>query len=243
MEAAGERYRQAAQQGTLHELDSRDFTVPGLEPDDLVRWAYENGMVASKSGRIVYEQILGAAPDERCPLCGHGIVRTLDHFLPKRMFPALCVDPLNLVPACADCNHIKGERVPTEAETTLLHPYLDHIDEDTWLDAQVVHNSPSWVNFFVSPPQDWADALAERTRYHFTLFGLAKVFAVQANRTVNNIRYQLTAMLATGGMDMVRDYLVDEARTRLADRPNGWEGVTYRALADDDVFCSGAFAP
>ncbi|MFD3729662.1 HNH endonuclease [Streptomyces sp. NPDC058671] len=242
VEAASARYRQAAQHGTLHELESREFTVPGLAPDDLVRWAYENGMVGSNGGRVVYEQILGAAPDERCPLCGHGIVRTLDHFLPKRMFPALCVDPLNLVPACADCNHLKGERVPTEAETTLLHPYLDRIDDDSWLDAQVVHNSPSWVNFFVSPPPGWTDVLVERTRYHFTLFGLARVFAVQANRTVSNIRYQLTAMLATGGSDMVRAYLEDEAETRLADRPNGWEGVTYQALAHDDVFCSGAFA-
>ncbi|MET8299063.1 hypothetical protein ABZ729_36220 [Streptomyces sp. NPDC006678] len=147
-----------------------------------------------------------------------------------------------LVPACADCNHIKGEHVPAEADTTLLHPYLDRIDEDTWLDAQVVHNSPSWVNFFVSPPPGWVDVLVERTRYHFTLFGLARVFAVQDNRTVYNIRYQLTAMPATGGRDMVRAYLAEEAETRLANRPNGWEGVTYRALAHDDVFCSGAFA-
>ncbi|CAL9676174.1 hypothetical protein SUDANB105_07900 [Streptomyces sp. enrichment culture] len=25
-------------------------------------------------------------------------------------------------------------------------------------------------------------------------------------------------------------------------RPNGWEGATYRALSQDDAFCSGAFA-
>ncbi|MDX2291812.1 MULTISPECIES: HNH endonuclease [Streptomyces] len=242
VEAAGDRYRQAAQQGILHELDSREFTVPGLTPDELVRWVYENGMVGSRDGRALYEQIRGAAPDQRCPLCGHGVVKTLDHFLPKRMFPALCVDPLNLVPACTDCNHIKGEHAPTGAETTLLHPYLDRIDEDSWLDAQVVHNSPSWVAFFVSPPPDWAEVLVERTRYHFTLFTLAEVFALQANRTVSNIRYTLTAMLAAGGSAMVRDYLASEAETRLVDRPNGWEGVTYRALAHDDAFCSGAFA-
>lgn len=241
VEAAGERFRQAARQWTLHELDSQEFTVPGIAPGDLVRWAYDNGMVGSKDGRAVYEQILGAAPDERCPLCGHGVVRTLDHFLPKRMFPALCVDPLNLVPACADCNHVKGERLPVDAETTPLHPYLDRVDEDPWLDAQVTHSSPVWLDFFVSPPSSWAHVLIERTRYHFTLFGLATLFAVQANRTVNSIRRQLTAMLDAGGKDTVRAYLTDEAETRLADRLNGWEGVTYRALARDDAFCSGAF--
>ncbi len=241
VEAAGERLRRAARQGALHELDSREFTVPDITPGDLVRWAYDNGMVNSRDGRAVYEQILSAAPDERCPLCGHGVVRTLDHFLPKKMFPALCVDPLNLVPACADCNHAKGERLPADAVTTPLHPYLDRIDQDPWLDAQVTHSSPVWLNFFVSPPPSWARILVERTRYHFTLFGLAALFAVQANRTVHSIRRQLTAMLDAGGKDTVRAYLTDEAETRLADRLNGWEGVTYRALARDDAFCSGAF--
>ncbi|MFF6785796.1 hypothetical protein [Streptomyces sp. NPDC012510] len=48
-------------------------------------------------------------------------------------------------------------------------------------------------------------------------------------------------MLDAGGKDTVRAYLTDEAKTRLADRLNGWEGVTYRALARDDAFCSGVF--
>ncbi|MFF5019559.1 hypothetical protein [Streptomyces sp. NPDC001165] len=243
VEAAGERFRQAAQQGILHELESREFTVPGFTPADLVRWAYDNGMVNSRQGRAIYEQILGAPPDETCPLCGHGVVRTLDHFLPKRMFPALCVDPLNLVPACADCNHIKGERLPVDAETTPLHPYLDRIDQDPWLDANVTDSSPMWLDFFVNPPPGWAQILIERTRHHFKLFSLGKLFALQANRTVNSIRRQLTTMLDAGGKDLVRAYLADEAETRLANRLNGWEGVTYRALARDDAFCSGAFTP
>lgn len=241
VDAAGERFREAATQGELHDLSSQDFTVPGIAPGDLVRWVYDNGMVNSRDGRAVYEQILASAPDERCPICGHGMVRTLDHFLPKRMFPALCVDPMNLLPACADCNHVKGERIPTDGGATLLHPYLDRIDQDAWLDAQVTDRGSVWLEFFVSPPPHWERVLVERARYHFKLFGLAKLFAVQANRSVHSIRRQLAAMLGAGGKDMVRAYLADEAETRLAARLNGWEGVTYRALAQDDAFCSGGF--
>ncbi|MEV6653909.1 HNH endonuclease signature motif containing protein [Streptomyces sp. NPDC051219] len=241
VEAAGERFRQAARHGNLHELNSAEFTVPGISASDAVRWAYESGMVKTRDGRAVYDQIMAAPADERCPLCGHGMVRTLDHFLPKKMFPALCVDPLNLVPACADCNHAKGEGLPSGAETTPLHPYLDRIDHDPWLDARIVDSSPLWLDFFVSPPPGWEPILINRTRHHFDLFGLARLFAVQANRTVNNIRQQLTMMVDAGGKDMVRAYLSGEAATRLAHRLNGWEGVTYRALARDDTFCSGVF--
>lgn len=242
IEAAGEAFRQAARQGTLHNLDSKKFAVLGVSPGDAVRWVYENGMVNTKAGRALYEQIMAASPDERCPLCGHGVVRTLDHFLPKRMFPALCVDPLNLVPACGDCNHAKGDGLPAEAGTTLLHPYLDCIDHDPWLEAKVVNTSPVLLDFFVNPPSGWEQVLIERTRHHFDLFGLAKLFALQANRTVNNIRYQLTELLDAGGKNLVHAYLSDEAETRLKVRLNGWEGVTYRSLAHDEAFCSGAFA-
>ncbi|MET7989224.1 HNH endonuclease signature motif containing protein [Streptomyces sp. NPDC005281] len=243
IEAAGERFRQAAQQGRLHALDDAEFAVPGISPGEAVRWAYENGMVNTLDGRAVYEQLMAAPADDRCPLCGQGVVRTLDHFLPKRMFPALCVDPLNLVPACADCNHVKGEVFPSQAETTLLHPYLDRIDQDSWLEASVAEGDPVRLDFFVSPPPSWERVLIERTRHHFALFQLAEVFAVQANRTVSGIRRLLAKMLEAGGVDAVRAYLSEEAATRLAHRLNGWEGVTYRTLARNDAFCSGAFDP
>lgn len=238
---AGERFRDAARDGLLHSLCSAAFAVPDIPAADVVAWAYENGMVGAKAGRALYERLLAAPQDERCPLCGHGVVRTLDHVMPKKAFPALCVDPLNLVPACADCNHAKGEAAPSSAETTPLHPYLDRIDHDSWLNARVVHGDPLWLEFFVNPPPTWDRVLIGRAQYHFELFGLGRLFATQANRTLSGIRGQLTAMLEAGGAQVVRAYLTGEAATRLADRPNGWEGVTYRALAGDDRFCSGTF--
>lgn len=240
VEDAGARFRVAAQEGALHDLRSGSFSVPGIGADDAVRWVYKNGMVEGK-GRRIYDQLMRAPLYERCPLCGHGTVTTLDHFLPKKLFPALCVDPLNLVPACAECNHAKGERVPSSAETTLLHPYLDRIDQDRWLEAKVVESSPLWLEFFVSPPSSWEQVLAQRTRHHFERFRLAERFAAQANRTLAGIRRQLTTLLQVGGKEPVHAYLAAEAETRLADRPNGWEGVTYRTLAEDDTFCAGGW--
>ncbi|MET7311623.1 hypothetical protein ABZS68_32345 [Streptomyces sp. NPDC005571] len=241
VEDSGGLFRQAAYDQTLHDLEQEPFKVPGIKDSDVVTWAYENGMVNTKNGRRIYDEIMAAPMDERCPLCGHGIVRTLDHYLPKKAFPALCVDPLNLVPACSDCNHVKGESVPASTETTPLHPYFDRIDDVLWLQGRVVQGSPMWLEFFVGSPPSWDPPLISRTRHHFELFGLARLYAVQANRTVSNIRRLLAVMLDTGGSDVVRDYLRAEARTRLAVRLNGWEGVTYRTLAEDDAFCSGGF--
>ncbi|MFF7647116.1 HNH endonuclease [Streptomyces canus] len=242
VEAAGAHFRQAAQAGRLHELLGVEFTLPGVQADEAVQWVYTNGMVNTRTGRVIYDQLMAAPEDERCPLCGHGMVRSLDHYLPKRMFPALCVDPLNLVPACADCNHAKGETTPGLARTTPLHPYLDNIDNDSWLDARIAGTAPVWLEFYVNPPPTWDALLADRARYHFDLFGLASLFSTQANRTLSGIRRQLMSVFAAGGEDQVRAYLAEEATTRLVHRPNGWEGVTYRTLAEDDAFCRGPFA-
>jgi len=38
---------------------------------------------------------------------------------------------------------------------------------------------------------------------------------------------------------MVRDYLEEQAEPRLAVDLNGCEGVTYRTLAADDLYCHG----
>ncbi|WP_159037051.1 hypothetical protein [Streptomyces specialis] len=241
MDQAATRFRHAVQTGRVCSLVTDDYQVPGIRATEAVTWTYRNGMVNTGRGREIYQQIMAAPPYERCPLCGHGIVRTLDHYMPKSSFPALCVTPDNLVPACGDCNHIKGEKAPASPETTLLHPYFDRIDNVSWLGARVIRETPPRLEFHVKPVGTWTQELTERVRHHFRLFGLAMRYAPPANSLINDIRRRIAALFECGGASLVRDYLHDEADTRLATRRNGWEGVTYRALAEDDWFCSQGF--
>lgn len=141
--------------GRLHDLQSSDFQIPEVDARDAVKWLYVNGMVR-KGGpcRVIYDELMAAPTNERCPMCGHGIVRQLDHVMPKSKFPTLCIDPLNLVPACSDCNTLKGDYEATCAENTLLHPYVDRIDSERWLHARVIHDEIVRLEFFALPPPD-----------------------------------------------------------------------------------------
>ncbi len=51
---------------------------------------------------------------QACPYCGLPGVLTLDHYLPraKKLFPHFSVLTANLVPACMDCQHAKGDFYP-----------------------------------------------------------------------------------------------------------------------------------
>jgi hypothetical protein len=198
--------------------------------------------MVSGPGRAIYDELMSAPENERCPLCGHGTVSQLDHFMPKSSYPALCVDPLNLIPACSDCNMAKGDtRAGTPTELP-LHPYIDDIDSESWVDARVIHEDGSVrLEFFVSPPPAWDHVLAARCHNHFRLFGLRKAYALQANRQISEIRGYLKYLLSKIGADAVQRHLLDIASSSLTQRPNSWMGATYRSLSRDPVFCQGAF--
>ncbi|WP_157032191.1 HNH endonuclease [Kitasatospora cheerisanensis] len=239
--AASQRFEKAAAEGSLLGLKAEDFRVPGFGDDEAHRVIYARGMVKNKAGRQIYDALMAAPAHERCPFCGHGIVRELDHHLPKSSYPALCVTPLNLVPACKDCNDLKGSFVPNSPESVLIHPYYDRIDDDPWLSAKVVHTAEPTLDFFVDPPDTWDQITVSRVKHHFDLFELGRTFGTQANRLVSNIQYGVEKLLRAVGSDAVREYLQEEAETRFKSQLNGWEGVTFLTLSEDDWFCEGNF--
>jgi len=68
--------------------------------------------------------------DGKCGYCGVELVEsghtlsgtaTTDHLLPKGRYPHLDADPLNALPACATCIHLKGQFDPNKFGTPLLN--------------------------------------------------------------------------------------------------------------------------
>ncbi|MCX5197066.1 hypothetical protein OOK31_24740 [Streptomyces sp. NBC_00249] len=83
----------------------------------------------------------------------------------------------------------KADKRASAIEELPLHPYLDHIDGQAWLAAEVVHEDGFVrLEFFVSPPPCWDQVLTARARNHFKLFGLRRTYALQANRFIGEIR-------------------------------------------------------
>jgi 5-methylcytosine-specific restriction endonuclease McrA len=66
-----------------------------------------------------------------CPCCGEdGAPGTLDHYLPKDLFPELSIFLANLTPMCQPCQGKKStEYISKSGIRKFLHPYFDVIDE------------------------------------------------------------------------------------------------------------------
>lgn len=237
---ASDHFAQSATSGTITSISPAVSVgvVTGVE----LRAVYRDRFAKLRSsGRLYYDQIITSAPNGRCTLCAHRDVATLDHFLPQTFYPVLVVTPLNLVPACSDCNKTKLDTIPACDESVTLHPYFDNIEADEWLVAEIQETSPASVHFRVQPPTHWSSVLAARVMNHFDFFGLAELYSAQAAEELLNIRFYLRKLFGTSGVVGVTAHLTEMSASRARAHVNSWQTAAYKAFAASSWFCEGGF--
>jgi 5-methylcytosine-specific restriction endonuclease McrA len=239
--AAANEFEAAASTTTLHTLLPQN-DVNGIVTKQEMLEVYTNRMAKKDApGRSIYDKLLAAPVHGRCPLCGQRVVSTLDHYLPKTEYPALAVVPINLVPACADCNKTKIAAIPKTADQETIHPYFDDVETDLWLYAKVIETSPAVLQFFVKPHVDWDIVKAKRIEHHFKVFKLSYLYTSHAATELLNIRDRLAQLFSKTGYKGVNAHLSEEAATRESAYLNSWQTAMYKALAANFWYCSGGF--
>lgn len=222
----------------LHTIPRSQATAGATRPD--LEGMYKEQMSKARgSARAYYDLIRNSAEHGKCPLCGIGTVRTLDHHLPKSQYPDLSVCPYNLVPACDFCQAGKLAKYPATAGDQTLHPYYDNYGDEQWIWATLNAAGPLSLVFHAAAPVAWSAVDQQRVLRHFVVFKLDHVYAVNAGDELSTLRGHLVR-LSVGGPQPIQDYLNDE-RARWAVRPNSWQHVTYSALAADAWFVNGGY--
>lgn len=235
---AARRYEGLAGTGRLHlyPIETRVGAVTAKE----LTTNYEQRFAAKRSpGRVIYDALMIAAPESRCPLCAQRTVTSLDHHLPKTAHPALAVTPLNLVPSCSDCNKVKLDRLLTARSDQTLHPYFDHVEGEAWLTASVIDASPQAVIYAATPPSTWPQDLQSRATKHFEVFGLADLYAAQAATEMAEVALAHHELLNAGGPDLLRSHLDLMYRSCHAVQPSSWRAALYHALARSKSYIEG----
>ncbi|MDF0607209.1 HNH endonuclease [Neisseriaceae bacterium TC5R-5] len=155
------------------------LVIANITKENLIN-LYSEMTKVGKPGRDYYDSLRGLAPLGICPFCGIGQVSTLDHFLPKAYYPEFSILPINLIPACADCNKNKGAQ-KIEEHTQTLHPYFEGniIETVQWMFAEVNESTPVTVRYFVQPPSFWSDGLKQRIDNYASNYILGR-FEIQA---------------------------------------------------------------
>lgn len=234
---AATQYQTKATDAALHTIP-RNAPIPQVNDKEMAG-LYDR--MLQGPGRPTYDLLLARAPNGKCPLCAQRKIGSLDHHLPKTYYPIYAVTPINLVPACVDCNKAKSQHYPTSAQTQSLHPYFDNVTGHRWLFATVVAGVPAGFEFHVISPPGWSATLGRRIELHLGLFKLAELYAFHAAEEMVNMRHRLRKLTAAGGQDAVRAHLIEEAESCAAASLNSWQTATYSAMAASDWFCAGGY--
>jgi hypothetical protein len=184
---------------------------------------------------------------ERCPYCGERTITTVDHYLPNAVFPEFSVLPINLVPACSDCNKIKDtDYVDGAGRPVFLHAYFDDLGT-----SQVVHASldtatgSALLDFAIRCPATVDPALAEKVERQFSSLKLDESYRGWAEQEASIHAYDVQDQLADGvPTSTISDGLSRAARAAaLVLGRNHWRPITLHALAADEGFCQGSCTP
>lgn len=234
-------YDQEGNNGTLNSFIPHALVNGDVTAGEMGRVYTEKMVPIDSPGREFYDEIKLKPKYGICPLCSQRIATTLDHHLPKADYPILAVTPLNLVPACKDCNIDKRTHIPTRPDDVTLHPYYDNVENEVWLKCEVMQTSPASVRFFVECPAGWDDVLKNRVQNHFSVLHLAILYGSHAAQEIADCRLRLEELHDNGGTESVKQHLVDTARSRADSNMNSWGAALYRSLGESDWFCSGGF--
>lgn len=223
-------------QAILNPRNDDPIVIGTLKKSDLLKLYNTYFVKQDKPGRIIYDALMAAA-NEKCPFCaGIGRPRNLDHYLPKAHFPQFSVLPVNLVPSCRDCNMDgKGEDFATTEEEQVLQPYLDNdrYFHEQWVCARYIAGigaEPGVIEYFVQPPEHWADAQRRRVEKHFNDFDLELRFSKEAAPRLVTYLAQIQALTRIPLELEVAKNTILQPTIDSAPFVNHWERVMCLAL-------------
>jgi len=234
---AASKYAVHAAQQKLHQFPHED-NVAGIVTRDEMIATYDQRMAAKTApGRMIYDAIKLLPENDTCPFCDHGVVSTLDHVLPKTVYPVLTVTPDNLVGCCSDCNKVKSNVTPQTARDATIHPYFDNVTNKPWLEACIIEGAVAAVIFRTVPQEAWTHELNTRVANQFRLFKLGELYSKQAARLISGNRKIIIEFYSNGGASSVKAELIRQYKSWRSYRLNCWQTATFLALSKSIWYC------
>lgn len=220
--AAEAEFRMALLSGDARTLTPADFT-PQVKKDMV--WLYENRLM-KRWGKPHRAAIMAATAGE-CAFCHIAKAKTLDHSIPKSAHPRLAVEPMNLVPACRDCNLNRG----VGSGKCSVSPYADAwVEEVPWLQARIPELAcPEQLEFFVAPHLPISPSQQESLDEFFEDADLGSRYALLASKAFA-LSAKRIRRAGAHPVDFAVEVLTECAEDALEELGlNRWETAAYAA--------------
>lgn len=228
-------YNDLAKKNSLNEIEE-GYSIGNLNTTTQINLYTNKFAKLDQPGRYYYNILMDLALDSMCSCCGYRPANTLDHVLAKTKFPALSINPLNLVPTCSDCNKKKFSTRSLKQETNYLHPYYDDIDDEIWLKAKLNNELPFTLDFYVNAPTSWDEIKLERTKLHFKRFSLNSLYKIYAGTEISAKIFGYKETFDYLGYEILQKDIERDFRNFERLNKNTWQYAFYFELATNEWF-------
>ena len=196
-----------------------------------------------RSHEAIRHEILRSTRSGVCSYCSVSPAVSLDHVLPRKIYPEFSVLAQNLVPACGDCNRKKGTACFKSTGKNLMHPYYVQIPTTPilFVDVAVSSQKVTW-EFYLNQSASIQNGQFEAINNLFEHLNLADLYSeVSTDELFGRLGY-IHSLYNTGGSQEVAGYLQGEANSNSKYRgENHWKTAFLRALGNSTAFCAGGF--
>lgn len=217
--------------GTLHQLPQMPMTdeQKSLHLDN---YSYRKTKALRES--VMLRQ--NGRQDKICPFCTINEYTSMDHFLPKELYPAHSVNSNNLIPCCQNCQDFKRSQVQEGGNRLFLNLYTDILPEQQYLfvsfnfDGNVIPE----VEFFLQNINGIDPMLYGIIYSHYDKLDLFKRFKDLAADEIRKFQSQIRYNVGRQSDEDIKHSVYSQCA---ADRAyfgfNYWKSILMQACVDD----------
>jgi len=167
-----------------------------------------------------------------CPACGEsGTPNTLDHYLPKGLYPHFSVLPQNLFPMCDACQLSKGEKTNDFVDPKFfIHPYFDSFSKPKLIRLSIDgdFNAPT---FTLSPNPELMVAEINLVTCHLRELDIKRRYSVFFKNEYMRL-LKLIGKMRASQQDILLNLQNFKYLHEIASS-NSWECIFYEAVIDN----------
>lgn len=172
----------------------------------------------------------------KCLYCDLNEDDSLDHHMPKNIFPEYSIFSLNLVPSCSKCNRMKSTVwLDDKGNRSFINPYFDKINNKELLKCEIFFTRENpYPKFFIDSSNNKVVSIMKN---HTTTLNLLKRYERESNHVITDYVYKGENWKNKVGAEYFRkgleqDFVQSKKRFGL----NYWKAALLKAMLENKDF-------
>jgi len=175
-----------------------------------------------------------------CQNCTIDTANTLDHILPKSIFPEFVVNPKNLFPCCSPCNSYKLDSIDKESNQKFLNLYLDELPKQQYLFLDISFDMENKIDFsfyLQNIKNDIPKELFSTIENHYFKLHLFERMKLKSIEHISELENKITSFQENLDLELIVDILINAAnKEKEAYGYNHWKCILEISLLRNSLF-------